>query len=146
MISRTGLHAIRALATLSRAQEDEFVGAGPLSRSIGAPPNYLGKLMQSLATAGFLESRKGLHGGFRLAQPSHSIRLFDVLEPIDHASRWEGCFLGQSVCSDDTACAVHQKWARLRDQYLAFLRETTIADIADSVPKDRFGIRDVGFP
>lgn len=146
MISRTGLHAIRALAALSLGEPGDFVGAARLGDRIGAPPNYLGKLMQTMALAGFLESRKGLHGGFRLAVPPRSIRLLDVLEPIDRVSRWEGCFLGQSVCSDETACPVHTGWARLRDQYLKLLRETTIADIIDKAQPDALGIRERRLP
>jgi len=135
MISRTGLHAIRALVQLARLEAGTYVGAARLGETIGAPPNYLGKLMQSLAVSGLLESRKGLNGGFRLAVPARSIRLFDVVEPIDHVSRWEGCFLGQAICSDDTACAVHDGWGKLRDQYLHLLRDTTIADLVDSNAK-----------
>jgi len=133
LISRTGLHAIRALAELARSPTSEFVDAGRLAAATGAPPNYLGKLLQSMAVAGFVESRKGARGGFRLARPPESIRLADVLEPIDRPSDWQGCFLGRPTCSADSPCAVHSRWEALRDAYLALLSETTIAGIVDSV-------------
>jgi Rrf2 family protein len=144
VISRTGLHALRALAQLALLEEGEFVGAARLGESIGAPQNYLGKLLQTIASAGLLESRKGLGGGFRLAVPAESIRLLDVVEPIDHVSRWEGCFLGRPICSDQSACAVHHSWAKLRDDYLSLLRNTTIADIIDTVREDRLRMTEGG--
>ena len=139
MISRTAQHAIRAVVHLARLEDGSFVGAAKLSETTGAPPNYLGKLMQSLAAVGLLESRKGAHGGFALAAPAHSIRLLDVVEPIDGVSRWEGCFLGQSTCSVDNACAVHERWALLRDEYLGLLRDTTIAELVAARELDPLG-------
>lgn len=139
MISRTGLHAIRALAHLARVEDGSFVGAAKLGDTIGAPPNYLGKILQGLVTAGLVESRKGANGGFALALPPRSIRLLDVVDPIDHLSRWQGCFLGQSTCSDEDACAVHERWARLRDEYLGLLSDTTIGELVDAPELDPLG-------
>jgi Rrf2 family protein len=101
-----------------------------LAEQTGAPPNYLGKLLKTLADVGILESQKGKGGGFRLARDPATVSLWEVVEPIEHVSRWSGCFLGQPRCSDQTACSIHFRWARVRDVYLQFLRETTIADLA----------------
>ena len=111
MTSKTGLHAIRALVQLALLPEGEFAGAVSLAKEIDAPSNYLGKLLQSMAREGLVQSRKGARGGFRLARDPEKISLRDVLEPIDHVSRWNGCFLGLPVCSDDAPCGVHERWA-----------------------------------
>lgn len=129
MISRTGLHAVRALHALAELPERAFAGAQDIAARIGAPPNYLGKLLRTLALAGLLESQKGKGGGFRLARPPESISLFDVIDPIDHLSRWSGCFLGHATCSDDTPCAVHAEWSRVRRVYIRFLEKTSVADL-----------------
>jgi len=141
MISKTGLHAIRALVQLALLPEQRFVGAGELATQIDAPQNYLGKLLQSMARSGLVESRKGLGGGFRLARGADSITLLDVLDPIEHLSRWEGCFLGNPVCSDTSACAVHDRWGKLRSDYLGLLSETSIADLVQRVPPPARGGR-----
>jgi Rrf2 family iron-sulfur cluster assembly transcriptional regulator len=133
MISKTGIHAVRALATLAELPEGVYVGAGQLAAEIDAPRNYLGKLLKTLADEGLVESQKGKGGGFRLARHRGAISLFDVVEPIEHVSRWSGCFIGRAQCSDATPCAVHQKWGNVRDVYLQFLRETTIADLVPSM-------------
>lgn len=129
VISKTGLHTIRALAELARLDGGEFLGASALARRIDAPPNYLGKLLQSLTRSGLVESRKGLGGGFRLGRNPAEVSLLDVLEPIDHVGRWRGCFLGGSTCSDEDPCVVHDRWGELRDMYLALLGKTMIADL-----------------
>lgn len=91
-------------------------------------PN-LGKLLKALADHGLLESQKGKGGSFRLARDADRISLFEIMEPIEHVSRWGGCFLGRPGCSNDAPCAMHQRWAMVRDGYLEFLRETAVADL-----------------
>ncbi len=130
MISKTGRHALTALALLAELSRDAFVGAADVAEQIGAPPNYLGKLLKTLVACGLLESQKGKGGGFRLARSASEISLYDVVEPIEHVSRWNGCFLGRGRCSDESPCAVHQRWGKVRDDYLHFLQQTTVADLA----------------
>jgi Rrf2 family transcriptional regulator, iron-sulfur cluster assembly transcription factor len=129
MISRTGAQALKALAALADLTPGAFAGAGHLARQTGAPENYLGKLLRVLSTHGLLASQKGFGGGFRLARPAGTVTLFDVLQHLEPVARWSGCILGRAECSDQGACALHHRWAGVREAYLDFLRETTIADL-----------------
>lgn len=129
MITRTGTHALLAVAALGRLQRDQYAGAAEIAAETQAPRNYLGKLLKRLADAGLLESQKGKGGGFRLRRDPSRIVLLDVIDPIESVSRWSGCFLGQGSCSDRRPCAVHERWKKVRDTYLSFLEETTIADL-----------------
>ena len=134
MISKTALHALKAVAALAE-RPGEFQGASSIATRIDAPQNYLGKLLQGLIQSGIVSSQKGKGGGFQLARPPEKISLFDVVEPFDHVSRWEGCFMGNSSCSATTPCAMHFKWVTIRDDYLRLLKESTLADIvAHRVP------------
>lgn len=128
MISKTALHAIRATAVLAESP-GEFQGASSIAERIGAPQNYLGKLLQGLIHSGIVCSQKGKGGGFQLARPPEKISLFDVVEPVDHVSRWEGCFMGKESCSSAEPCAMHHRWVAVRNDYLAMLKESTLADI-----------------
>jgi len=120
---------LKAVAALAEEPVQQFKGTVSLAERIGAPQNYLGKLLQTLARAGVVQSQKGMGGGFQLARPPQRISLYDVVEPIDHVSRWTGCFMGQAVCSDDVPCALHDRWAGVRDVYLRMLEESTVADV-----------------
>lgn len=131
MISKTGIHAIKALAALARLPEGHYAGAGAIAQEIDARANYLGKLLQMLSHHGLVVSQKGLGGGFRLGRDARQITLLDVVEPIDHISRWQGCFMGNGQgCSAEAPCAVHNRWGAVREAYLALLRETTVAEVA----------------
>jgi Rrf2 family iron-sulfur cluster assembly transcriptional regulator len=129
MITKTGLHAVRAVVALARLPEGACAGAAAVAAEIGAPPNYLSKLLQGLARAGLVRSQKGLGGGFRLARDPRRISLLDVVEPIERVSRWSGCVLGHRDCSDEAPCAIHLRWKQVRTAYLRMLTHTTIADL-----------------
>jgi len=129
VISKTGLHAIHAMCALAKLPDGEWVGTPLIAEEIGAPRNYLGKLLQTLARQGLVESQKGLGGGFRLAIQPGSITLMDVVERIDQVERWSECLLGLPKCSGKNPCALHEKWGALRDGYLSLLRNTSIADL-----------------
>ena len=129
MISKTGLHALQALAYLAQLKPGEYAGAAAIAGEVGAPGNYLGKLLKQLSAFGLVESQKGFGGGFRLAKPAKNISMFDVIEPLEHVSRWNGCFLGKKKCSDKDPCAVHKRWSKVRENYLNFLKETNISEL-----------------
>ncbi len=129
MISRTGMQALNALAALAELAPGEYLGAGSLARQTGAPGNYLGKLLRVLSAGRLLASQKGFGGGFRLARPATKVTLFDVLRHLEPVERWSGCFLGRARCANRGGCVVHHRWTRVREAYLAFLRNTTIADL-----------------
>jgi Rrf2 family iron-sulfur cluster assembly transcriptional regulator len=129
MITKTGMHAVRAMVVLAQLPEDAYAGAARIAREIGAPENYLGKLLQTLTHEGLVRSQKGLGGGFRLARNPKRISLFDVVDPIEHLHRWSECILGRAACSDAHPCTIHHRWKKVRNAYLDLLQKTTIADL-----------------
>jgi len=135
MISRTGIHAVKSLAVLAGLPNGEYLGATAIAEKINAPQNYLGKILRILAREGLLISQKGKGGGVRLARDAGQISLYDVLEPIDQVSQWDGCFLGNGECSENHACGAHAQWKPVRNHYLNFLRSTTIRDIEKNTVK-----------
>ena len=133
VISKTEVHALTALAALARLPSGGYAGAAEIARIIGAPRNYLGKLLKALGDEGLVESQKGKGGGFRLTRNPASISLLEVMEPVGRVSRMAGCFLGRPQCSDSEPCAVHDQWIKTRTAYFEFLSGMTVADLAREV-------------
>lgn len=130
MVTTTGLHAIRALAYLAMQPKGTKKGAAAIAVEIGAPQNYLGKLLQTLSHAGLLNSQKGHGGGFSLAKSPKKITLFDILDPIEHIGDQPECFFGWKQCSSKRPCAVHEQWAPRRDAFYEVLRGVSIEDVS----------------
>jgi Rrf2 family protein len=129
MLSKTGINAIKALAVLGGLAENEYIGATAVATQIGAPKNYLGKLLQTLSREGLVVSQKGLGGGFRLAMPASEISLFMVASPVEQLQKWEGCFFSDKMCDSKNPCIAHSEWGKVRDSFMDFLNHTSIEDV-----------------
>lgn len=134
MIGKTGTYGIRAMLALAKLPEGECAGAQRIAELVDVPPSYLSKLLQKLARAGLVRSQRGVAGGFLLARDPTSISLYDIIEPLEATERWSGCFLGNSECSDESACAVHDRWKRVQQDFLGMLRRSKLAELAQGNP------------
>ncbi len=133
MISKTAQYALRAVALIA-SEPGKNHGAQELARRIGAPPNYMGKLLKQLADSRVLHSIRGNGGGFRLARAPGEIRLIDVIDPIDRVSRWRDCFLDFGACRPDQPCAIHPYWKPIRESFVRLLETATIEYIPAGRP------------
>ena len=130
MLSTTAEYAIRALLSLASEPDKATLGRD-LAASSGVPANYLSKILLELKKGGFVQAVRGTGGGYRLGRPPEAVRLMDVVEFVDGAAARPGCFLaGSDNCSVEDPCMAHDRWAAVRDQYVAFLESTTLADVA----------------
>lgn len=132
MLSQTSEHAIRAVLFLAQQPAGESVSADRVAQAIGAPANYLGKTLNTLARRGLLASARGPAGGFRLTRDAGQIALADVVDAVDDRPRaMTLCLLGNRPCHAATPCAAHARWSAVQESVRAPLRRTTIADLLD---------------
>ncbi len=130
MLSPMTGYAATALAWLA------MHGGGPVQvREIadrtGVPAPYLGKIMHQLARVGIVETKKGLGGGVLLKRDADSLSLHDLAEALGDPILTPKCMLGVEECSDERACPAHAFWKEHREREIAFLRRTTLRDIAE---------------
>lgn len=107
-----------------------------LSDEFNLSRNHLAKIMQRLARAGLIETRRGGGGGAVLARPAAEIRLGTVVRLLE-----EGQSLVECLVADGGACTLEGRCrlkARLRSAEAAFLADldrSTLAEIAlDPLP------------
>ena len=129
MINKSSLLAVRALAELAQLPPGEYEGASSIAKKIDAPANYLGKLLQLLASRGLIISQKGKGGGFRLEKSPRKISLFDVVAAIEDVDKWSKCFLGRKQCLDSSPCRVHDQWKQVKETNIKFLEGINLYDL-----------------
>ena len=129
MISRGATYALRALTYIAAREPNEWCLNREIATSVGLPPQYLTKILRTLAEGGVLVSQRGRSGGFRLARPAEQITLLDVVDPFDRLSDRRTCLLGQATCSDDNACPLHDQWKTISDSLRTALRSQTLAQL-----------------
>ncbi len=129
MFSKTAEYALRAVVAIARVSDTRPVLAKEIAVSGKVPAKYLSKVLRDLVRAGVLSSNRGIGGGFRLRRRSNTIKLIDVIRPFDDLLAMRRCPFGKSRCSDESPCALHDKWKPVIGQLRDFLEQTTIADL-----------------
>lgn len=93
--------------------------------------HHLTKIIQKLAQAGYVTTRRGGGGGATLARPADEIRLGEVIRFLEGGQSLVECFaVDGGDCTIDGHCRLK---ARLRAAEAAFLTDldrSTLADIA----------------
>ena len=133
-------YAIRAMTYLAR-HSDRMCLAKEISSSEEIPHYFLSKILQSLAREGLLKSTKGPGGGFQLAKSAKSITLYHIKKAVDGVNDLEECAVGLARCNDEVPCPLHDTFQPLREQIKQYLKETTLADMAQAVEAKRTGAK-----
>ena len=97
------------------------------------PVSYLEQILRRLTTAGFLVSRRGAEGGFRLAKPAADIAIADVVRAVDGPlapTRSVSKFFYQPGPLE-ASHAFQTLFRRVRDAVAEILEQTTLEDIRD---------------
>jgi Rrf2 family protein len=109
-------YAVVAMAELARSGSRP-VPIGTLAERRGMPVQFLEQLCSTLRRAGFLESHRGVKGGYTLARPAEEITVLDVVQALDGKVGEEGKEAGGI-------------WAEGVDALREVFSRNTIADIA----------------
>lgn len=76
-------YAVRALAELGRATDDQPVPIGEIARASGVPVQFLEQLFAVLRRAGIIASQRGVKGGYRFAKEPGAVTVLEVVELLD---------------------------------------------------------------
>jgi len=130
MLTATSEYALRAVSLIARADSGRLVTAKRIAEEADIPRKNLSAILAELVRAGVLEALPGPNGGFRSARLAERLLLNSVLEPFEPVlwKRPPSPFW-KSTCSDDDPCCGHEQWRKAREAFLAFLHQTTVADI-----------------
>jgi Rrf2 family transcriptional regulator, iron-sulfur cluster assembly transcription factor len=131
-------YAIRAAAYLAgRHEEEGLVKLRDITEAEDLPSPFLSSILQQLVTAQLLRSSRGPTGGYALKRPPHQITLYDIKAAVDGTAELEACAVGHDRCSDETPCPLHDSWKPIREEIVAYLRKTTLADMATTLDRKR---------
>ena len=119
MLMRMASDPARAVSTAELA--DEF----------RVPRNHLAKIMQRLARAGVIETRRGGGGGAVLATDPGEIRLGTIVRLLEEGQPLVACFAPDGGdCIIDGQCRLKARLRRAESAFLADLDRSSLADIA----------------
>ncbi|HMB40021.1 MAG TPA: Rrf2 family transcriptional regulator [Wenzhouxiangellaceae bacterium] len=100
-----------------------------IAESYGISRNHLMKVVQQLASAGFIVSARGSGGGLTLPRAPDQINLADVIAEMEPDFAMVECFRENNRCVITPACRLPAMLAGATRAYLDVLRGYTLADL-----------------
>jgi Rrf2 family protein len=132
-LSKRTEYGVRAIVQLARLWPRGFVQAKDLARQENLPNKFLEAILLALRRGGFLESKIGREGGYRLSRPPREIRVGELIR------RLEGRLtVSEGEASQDHSpgeVAVHLLNEKLTEATDAALDELTLEQLLEHVNK-----------
>jgi FeS assembly SUF system regulator len=114
------------------AEQPESVrSATELAESARLESPTVSKVLKLLASAGLVESYRGVAGGYRLARAPHRISVAQIVEAIDGPIGMTECSVHVGACSHESHCGVRGPWQRISQVVAKALREMTLAEMIE---------------
>jgi Rrf2 family protein len=138
-LSLRGEYALRALLVLGVNYKQPVVRIQVISRQQNIPKRFLEQILNDLKSAGVVESRRGVAGGYRLARQPQDISLATVIRHIEGALAPVSCvserFYEKCSCPDEARCAIRNVMKEVRDAVVNIVERLTIADLCERARK-----------
>lgn len=143
ILSRTSQYAIQALIYMATQPEGVPVLNRTIAEYLKVPPAYLAKIMQSLSRGGILYSFRGKQGGFCLREGGEKTDLMKILTLVEGPGLTENCVMGLKICSDSTACPMHEKWKPIKARIVELLEKQTLEKLAAAVKSGKYRLSEL---
>ena len=136
-ISKRGEYALRALIDFGLAQEfgRPLLQVSELASKEELPVKFLEQILMQLKGAGYLESRRGKHGGYLLARPPENISIGQVIRLIDGPLAPIACVsqtaYERCTCPDEEHCGLRMLMLDVRNAITNILDRYTLADVVE---------------
>jgi Rrf2 family cysteine metabolism transcriptional repressor len=117
-------YALHAIFDLAAHAASEPVKIADIARRQNIPQKFLELILSNLKQGGFVESRRGAEGGYRLARPASKITVGDVLRYV------EGGAKDRHRPRDQAVSPFAQVWKQVDDSAAEVLNTTTFEMLA----------------
>ena len=134
MLSKKTQYALQALSYMVEKHSDDPILIAEIANQKKIPIKFLENILLELRKAGFLESKKGKHGGYFFAQAPEKIKLSSIFRIIEGPIALLPCvslnFYEKCADCNEKKCGINKVMAAVRDNTLAILDNKTVSDLS----------------
>ena len=134
-LSLRGEYALRAILVLGLNYEQPLVRIQAISEQQNIPKRFLEQILNDLKSAGLVQSKRGVAGGYRLARKPDQITVAAVVRHIEGALAPVSCvsnlFYEKCSCPDESRCAIRSVMKEIREAVVQIAERVTVADLCE---------------
>ena len=112
LLTKNSDYAIRALIALQETK-DNFLPAREISESQNIPYQYLRGILTKLIKNGFVESREGLKGGFKIKKSTGKASIADVIRIFQGDIQLTECMFRENICGNKATCVLRKEISKV---------------------------------
>jgi len=132
-LSKRTEYGVRAIVQLARHWPQNYVQSKDLAKQERLPTKFLESILLALRRGGFLESKIGRDGGYKLARPPAEISVGDIIRRLEgRLSTREGKMADDLSTGQVAVYLLNERLTRATNDVLDAL---TLAQLADHVNK-----------
>jgi Rrf2 family cysteine metabolism transcriptional repressor len=134
-ISTKGDYATRAMQDLALHYNEGPIQIEEIATRQHLPVRYLEQILLSLKRAGFLESKRGVNGGYYLAKHPREITLGAIIRATEGPIIPIFCVGSEKreICIEEPHCSLRDIWVDVRDAVIKIVDHTTLEDLCRQV-------------
>ena len=135
-ISQKCQYALRAVFELAKQPGTKPVPIGQIAEAQAIPPRFLELILNELKQAGFVQSRRGVQGGYMLTVKPEDLSVGRVIDLVDGPVEPVKCIVGGGEkCPLKGTCSFGPMWKEAGDAMSQVFAKTTFKHLLDSQPK-----------
>src|SRR5262249_16644568 len=138
-LSVRGEYALRALLVLGLKFGETVVPIKVISDEQNIPKRFLEQILNDLKSAGIVQSRRGIAGGYRLARRPDEITVAEVVRHTEGALAPVSCvsekFYEKCSCPDEARCAIRSVMKEIRQAVVDIAERVTVAELCERAQK-----------
>jgi Rrf2 family transcriptional regulator, cysteine metabolism repressor len=122
-LSTKAEYALAAVFDLAAHSDAGPIRIADIARRQKIPQKFLELILAGLKQGGFLESRRGVEGGYQLARPSATLTVGEVLRSVENTGA--GTHAGKRAAQEP----FREIWSRVDQGVSEVIDQTTFADL-----------------
>ena len=125
-------YAMLILSQMAK-EPDSVLSAASLADALHLPAPTASKILKILSDATLVTSVRGAEGGYRLARPSASITLADIIGAMEGEFAMTECCDSTRLCAIDSMCTLRGNWRKINGMVHSLLAKVTILDMLEPI-------------
>ena len=136
-ISKRSEYGLRAMIQLANPNPDGSIAVMQINEVASLekiPTKFLEQILLTLKNSGFLQSKRGMAGGYYLAKPPEEIMLGQIIRILDGPLAPIRCVSQMAYepcgCPDEKSCGLRMVMGDVRNAIANILDKTSLADVS----------------
>ena len=136
-VSTKGRYAIRLMLDMAQHSNGENISLKDVSERQNISLKYLEQIVNMLCKAGFLRSRRGAQGGYKMLRKPEEYSIGDILRVTEGDMAPVSCLKDEiNQCPRVSKCPTIKFWTGLYETINDYLDGTTIADLMNAAEEN----------